>query len=39
MKAAIFNSTPSGPSLVIKDGIAYDSAKLFDSIKGRYDQY
>jgi imidazolonepropionase-like amidohydrolase len=25
--------------LVFKDGIAYDSAKLFDSIKGRYGQY
>ena len=25
--------------IVFKDGIGYDSAKLFDSIKGRYGQY
>jgi imidazolonepropionase-like amidohydrolase len=24
---------------VFKDGVGYDSAKLFDSIKGRYGQY
>jgi hypothetical protein len=25
--------------VVFKDGIGYDSAKLFDSVKGRYGQY
>jgi imidazolonepropionase-like amidohydrolase len=25
--------------IVFKDGIGYDSAKLFESIKGRYGQY
>jgi hypothetical protein len=25
--------------IVFKDGVGYDSAKLFDSIKGRYGQY